>query len=208
MATAPGPVVNPTWKLATLTLETGPIPISNIRRSTIGGEPPVIQSPTRTHGKSWIGALKEEGSSTSPFLSKTANSSEVTLIDADPKTPDTEPDVMALDDNGRPDRVDSPADMEEEMPDIMDPEAIPLLDPRSTPPSPPPRPPPVPPRPIGPLEKPEADKANHENASRATAEAAAQQQDVDEAMGNVLFKLQCSIRGQVQDGKSTDEIKE
>jgi hypothetical protein len=207
MAQAPGPVVDPTWRLATLTLETGPIPLASIRRSTIGGDAPVITSPTRLQPQPFFEDLKDQGPSNAPYMIKTANSSECTLIDSSPKTPDTEPEDVTMDGvegEGDDGRTESPIDMTH---DPMDPEAIPLLS-EDQPPSPPPRPPPVPPRPIGPLNKGEAESVNQENASRAAAEAAAQQQDVDEAMGNVLFKLQCSIKGFEEGGKQTDVIKE
>jgi hypothetical protein len=192
MAKAPGPVVDPTWKLATLTLE--PVAdLASLRRSTIGGEAPVIMSPTRLHPPPLVEDSKESGSATSPYLVKSANSSEQTLIDSGPKTPDTEPEDMVLDGM---------------VVDAMDPEAQSLL-PKENPPSPPPRPPPIPPRPqIGPLNKPDAEKANPEVVSRQAAEQAAQQQDVDEAMGNVLHKLQYSIKGFEKDGKETDAINE
>jgi hypothetical protein len=72
--------------------------------------------------------------------------------------------------------------------------------------------PPVPARPtistkmIGPVNRPGAEA--DEGPSRMKAEAAAQQQDVAEAMDNVLFKLRCSIANEVPaNGKVYDRIK-
>ena len=207
MAHSPGPVVDPTWRLATLTLETGPIPLASIRRSTIGGDAPVITSPTRLQSQPLFGDSKAHGQTSNPYMMKSANSSECTLIDSSPKTPDTDPEDTKMDDAEEmvdTAVVDSPITM---MPDPMDPEAIPLLS-EDQASSEPPRAPPVPPRPIGPLKKVDAEASNQDDASRAAAEAAAQQQDVDEAMGNVLFKLQCSIKGFEMNGVQTDAIKE
>jgi len=141
MATAPGPVVNPTWRLATLTLEKQG---NNARRSTIGGDAPHL-SPTRTRSQPFVGPSEKQSLSSSPYLIKTVNSSENTLIESEPKTPDTDPDLMALDDNTVQNlqRTESPIDI---ISDPMDPEAIPLLADVENAPAMPPRPPPIPPR--------------------------------------------------------------
>jgi len=208
MSTAPGPYVEPTWRLATLTLETGPIPLANVRRSTIGGDVPVITSPRAVHAQPFLGESKGQGASASPYQIKSANSSENTLIDSSPKTPDTEPEDISMEGveqaHAAPQQTESPIDV---IADAMDPEAMPLLTPER-PPTPPQRPPPVPPRPIGPINKPEAERTDKDSISRAAAEAAAQQQDVNEAMGNVLFKMECAIKSFERDGKQTDHIKE
>ncbi|KAF2664959.1 cysteine proteinase [Microthyrium microscopicum] len=100
--------------------------------------------------------------------------------------------------------------------------AMPLLEPQEEEetrppmkePSPPPRPPPVPPRPIiGPMNKNDAGKTsiwNNDESTRREAEQAAQQQDVSEAMDEVLLKLQCAIKDTVptSDGGMTDKVNE
>jgi hypothetical protein len=216
MESDPGPFVNPTWSLATRALEMERQ--VSARRATIDGDSPL--SPTRAHPPLMTG-------SNPVYVSASTNSSEITLIDSQTKTPESDHDVMVLDD-------DQPETGLER--DPMDPEAMPLLGPeepeapRRLPPMPPRtsktpvidltgesdgevsrtedlQKPPVPARPVfGPPNKPGAE-APDEGPSRVKAEAAAQQQDVAEAMDNVLFKLRCSIYNDPpEDGRVADRI--
>jgi hypothetical protein len=215
MESDPGPFVNPTWSLATRALEMERQ--VSARRATIDGDAPM--SPIRAHPP-----LVD---SNPVYISASTNSSEITLIDSQTKTPESDHDVMALDE-------DQPETGMER--DPMDPEAMPLLGPeepeapRRLPPVPPHasntsvidltgesdgevsktedvQKPPVPARPVfGPAPRP-GTEASDEGASRKKAEAAALQQDVAEAMDNVLFKLRCSIYNDPpEDGRVADRI--
>jgi hypothetical protein len=238
MESAPGPIVNPTWSLATRALEMEPRYVS-ARRATIDGDAPM--SPIRAQPP------KTQEAPNPIYASASTNSSEITLIESQTRTPESD-DVMVLDED-----EDSQRETGLER-DPMDPEAMPLLagseepePPRRLPPVPPrdsnatepgqvglndspdsealpkpkpedaseQKPPPVPARPavsanqrmIGPLNRPSVETSD-EGPSRMKAEAAAQQQDVAEAMDNVLFKLRCSIYNDPpEDGKADDKVK-
>jgi len=203
MATAPGPVVRPSWSLAAKLFERAPIAVMNHRRSTIGGEQPTITSPTKSTMS--MPTVEELEAKSALYKNKTANSSAETLIDADPQTPDA--DVMVLDDETIQESPKETTASQTEKGSI-DFDPLQTLEEEEAP-EPPPRPPPVPPRPIiGPLPLGESEHVNNDRISKAAAEEAAQQQDVDEAMGNVLFKLQCSIKDYQENGKQTDLINE
>jgi ubiquitin carboxyl-terminal hydrolase 25/28 len=206
MSTDPRSAVRPTWDLAKLALQRSTMP-APARRSTIGGDMPFLKSPLRTQAP----PLPETSViSSSPFRRNT-NSSEVTLIDSVTKTPDEDEDsgMIIEEKDGQPTPVRSESPVELPADPMEEDESAPLL-PLNHALTPPLRPPPVPPRPIiGPLSKPEAEKSGwKEESSKREAEQAAQQQDVEEAMSNVLFKLQCSIKNTVQTGSGgvTDQV--
>jgi ubiquitin carboxyl-terminal hydrolase 25/28 len=205
MATSPGPVVRPSWSLAAKLFERAPISGMNHRRSTIGGDLPNITSPTKSTMS--IPVIDEVRADPGVFKNKTATSSAETLIDADPQSPDH--DVMALDDDSTKDVQKESSKLQTDNASMDVDEAVPQLESEEEAPEPPPRPPPVPPRPmIGPLQLADSEHAHKDRISKAAAEEAAQQQDVDEAMGNVLFKLQCSVKDYQENGKLTDLINE
>jgi len=205
MATDPRSAVRPTWDLAKLALIRSAMPAA-VRRSTIGGDIPYLKSPLRATAP----PLPEINILGSSPLRRTANSSEVTLIDSVTKTPDDDDDSgMIVDEKDGPDtpvQTDSPIELSA---DPMDSDTEPLLGPLGTV-TPPSRPPPVPPRPaIGPMNRPDAEKSGwKDESSKREAEQAAQQQDVEEAMSNVLFKLQCSIKNTepTASGSLTDKV--
>jgi ubiquitin carboxyl-terminal hydrolase 25/28 len=210
MASAPGPVVNPTWRLAGLALAQSE---NTQRRSTIGGERPNFKSPIKEHPPT-LDEHDDENEMvfTNSEVVKSDNSSDVTLIEPEPKTPessnhekddsnrmvvDSKEDEQNLEQNlqpGRP-RADSGLEMEDDVPALVNP-------------SPPSRPPPVPPRPqqpmIGPQNNPFA-TGNAESSWRQKAEAAANQQDVHEVMENILFKLECAIKPDAVVNETTEQ---
>lgn len=199
MASAPGPVVNPTWRLAGLALAQSE---TTQRRSTIGGERPNFKSPIKEHPPTLDEHVDENLMVfTRNQVVKSDNSSDVTLIEPEPKTPDSsnhekdDSNVMVVDSKedeqkseqgqqpGRP-RADSGLEMDDDVPALINP-------------SPPSRPPPVPPRPQQPLIGPQNNPfvtGNADSSWRQKAEAAANQQDVHEVMENILFKLECAIK--------------
>ena len=209
MASAPGPVVNPTWRLAGLSLAKD----GNVqRRSTIGGERPSLKSPVMERPP----PLKERDDENDEiFTSSQAgisdNSSEVTLIESAPKTPESSDHDPHNQNEMLLDRPEDKKDHEQQ----PRPRADSGLEMDSTflaqpSPSPPTRPPPIPPRPlIGPQNNPHVSQGA-DSSWRQQAETAANQQDVTEVMENVLFKLECSIKPDVSVGESepTNTIKE
>jgi hypothetical protein len=219
-----GPIVNPTWSLATRALEIEPSYVS-ARRATIDGDTPM--SPARAQHPRTLGGNPV-------YASASTNSSENTLIESQTRTPESDNDAMVLDED-QDEKMNTGLER-----DPMDPEAMPLLAgseepeaPRRLPPVPPSsaeptqvidltgddlpngdageQKPPVPARPalkimIGPVNRPGAEA--DDGPYRMKAEAAAQQQDVAEAMDNVLFKLRCSIENDLEgNGKVYDRIK-
>ncbi|KAF2399848.1 cysteine proteinase [Trichodelitschia bisporula] len=202
MASAPGPVVNPSWRLAGLALaQDGTVQ----RRMTLMGNEHPLGSPKEKADPIFQNFVEVDGKSrhsSSPVTVTITgdDSSEITLVGDPVLTPDSDDEAKEEADDSSIVLVPPSSQNIEERPDpeSMD-QDVPITSIEK--PAPPSRPPPVPPRP---------QNAPKLDGWREKAEDAAQQQDVAEVIDNVLFKIQCAIKPTSldKDGAQMDSIQE